>query len=95
MDIKPLYDRVVIKPQAVEEKTQSGIYIPETAQKERPQIGEVVAVGTGKRTDSGDLTKLTVQVGDKVLFPKYGPTEVSLDGEDYLIAKEEEILAIV
>ena len=72
MDIKPLYDRVVIKPQAVEEKTESGIYIPETAQKERPQIGEVVAVGDGKRTESGELTKLTVKVGDKVLFPKYG-----------------------
>ena len=95
MKITPLYDRVVIKPQKLEEKTESGIYIPETAQKDRPQMGEIVAVGSGKVLPSGETKALTVKVGDTVLFSKYGPTEVTLEGEDYLVAKEEDLLAIV
>ena len=95
MNIKPLYDRVVIEPQEAEEKTSSGIYIPDTAQKDRPQTGKVVAVGEGKLLTSGEMKALTVKVGDTVLFTKYGPTEVTIEGKDYLVAKEEEILAIV
>ncbi len=95
MNIKPLYDRVVIEPQEAEEKTASGIYIPDTAQKDRPQTGKVVSVGEGKVLASGELKPLTVKVGDTVLFSKYGPTEVTVEGKEYLVAKEEEILAIV
>ena len=95
MKIKPLYDRVVIEPQEAVEKTESGIYIPETAQKDRPQMGTVVAVGSGKVLDSGELRPVTVKVGDTVLFSKYGPTEVTIDGKDYLVTKEEDILAII
>ena len=95
MNIKPLYDRVVIEPQEAEEKTASGIYIPDTAQKDRPQIGKIVAVGQGKVLESGEIKPLTVKVGDTVLFGKYGPAEVTHEGKDYLVAKEDEILAIV
>jgi len=95
MNIKPLYDRVVIKPQAKKEKTESGIYIPETVDKERPQMGEIIAVGEGKIMSNGDVKPLKVKVGDKVLFSKYGPTEITLEGEEYLITKEEELLAII
>lgn len=93
--MKPLYDRVVIKAQEQEEKTESGIYIPDTAQKERPQMGEVIAVGEGKLLSNGDIKPLTVKEGDTVLFSKYGPTEVTVEGEDYLIAKEDELLAVL
>lgn len=93
--MKPLYDRVVIKAQEQEEKTESGIYIPDTAQKERPQTGEVIAVGEGKLLSNGELKPLTVKEGDTVLFSKYGPTEVTVEGEDYLIAKEDELLAVL
>lgn len=84
MNIQPLFDKVLIKPQKLEEKTASGIYIPDTAKQDKPQFGEVVAVG--------DNTKV-VSSGQKVVFAKYGPTEISIEGEDYLIVKEEDILA--
>ncbi len=94
VNLKPLADRVVVQPAAAEEKTKSGIIIPDTA-KEKPQRGEVVAVGAGKVADSGNLIKPTVSVGDTVLYGKYSGTEITIEGEDYLIMKESDILAIV
>ena len=89
VSIKPLADRVLIKPAPAEDKTASGIIIPDTA-KEKPQRGEVVAVGPGKKDEP-----TTVSVGDKVLYGKYSGTEITLDGDDYLIMRESDILAIV
>jgi chaperonin GroES len=94
MKIKPLADRVVIKPAAAEEKTKGGIILPDTA-KEKPVVGEVMAVGPGKVTDDGKKVLLEVKVGDKVLYGKYSGTEVTLDGEEYLIMREADIFAIV
>lgn len=88
INIKPLADRVVVEPAAAEEKTASGIFIPDTA-KEKPQKGIVVAVGPGKKDEP-----TTVQVGDKVLYGKYAGTELNIDGSDYLIMRESDILAI-
>ncbi|MDS1029189.1 co-chaperone GroES [Bacillota bacterium LX-D] len=94
MNIKPLGDRVVIKVLSSEEKTKSGIVIPDTA-KEKPQEGEVVAVGTGRALDNGQKAALEVAVGDKVIYSKYAGTEVKLDGEEYLIVRESDILAVI
>ncbi|MFD3162297.1 co-chaperone GroES [Herpetosiphon sp. NSE202] len=93
--IRPLADRVVIKPQAKEEKTKSGLFLPDTASKEKPQEGVVVAVGEGKLDDNGKRVPVAVQVGDSVLFAKYAGTEIKLDDEDYLILAEKDILAVV
>ena len=92
MKLKPLSDRVVVKPQDVEEKTASGIILPDTA-KEKPQIGKVVAVGKGKNSDSGSLIKMDIKVNDKVLYGKYSGTEISFEGDDLLIMRESDILA--
>ncbi len=94
MKIKPLYDRVIIKRIEEEEKTKGGIVIPDTA-KEKPIQGEVIAVGEGKRLDDGSLRPLQVKVGDKVLFGKYAGTEIQIEGEERLIMREEDIMAIV
>ena len=94
MKIKPLSDRVVVKAEAAEEKTASGIILPDTA-KEKPQMGKVVAIGPGKISDSGSSIKMTVKVGDKVLYGKYSGTEVTFENEDYLIMKENDIFAIL
>jgi chaperonin GroES len=94
MKVRPLYDRVLIKRLDTEEKTKGGIIIPDTA-KEKPQEGRVIAVGKGKLLDDGSTRALDVKVGDKVLFGKYSGSDISIDGEDYLILREEEILAIV
>jgi len=94
MNLKPLGDRVVVKPSEGEEKTKSGILIPDTA-KEKPSEGEVVAVGSGNRDESGKKIPLEVKVGDKVLYSKYGGTEVKVEGKEYLILRESDILAIV
>ena len=94
MKIKPLSDRIVIKAQDAEEKTASGIILPDTA-KEKPQIGEVVAVGPGKVNDSGNLNKMTLKKGDVVLYGKYSGTEVNHEGMDLLIMRESDILAIL
>ena len=91
--IKPLGDRVVIKPQPAEEKTSSGLFIPDTA-KEKPQKGTVVAVGQG-RYENGTKIDMTVKEGDTVLYGKYAGTEITLDGEEYLIMREADILGIV
>jgi chaperonin GroES len=92
--IRPVGDRVVVKPSAREEVTRSGIVIPDTA-KEKPQEGTVIAVGTGKLSDKGDRVPLEVKEGDRVLFAKYGGTEFKLDGDDLLVLRESDILAII
>jgi chaperonin GroES len=94
MKMKPLADRVVIKPAQAEEKTKGGIILPDTA-KEKPVVGEVVAVGPGKVTDDGKKVAPEVKVGDKVLYGKYSGTEVTVEGEEYLIMREADIFAIV
>jgi len=93
MTVKPLADRVVVKPSEAEEKTHGGIILPDTA-REKPQQGSVIAVGPGK-FENGVKVPMEVKVGDKVLYGKYSGTEVSIDGEDYLIMKESDILAIL
>ncbi len=94
MKLKPLYDRVLVKPFEEEEVKKGGIIIPDTA-KERPQQGEVIEVGEGKVNDEGKVIPLKVKKGDKVLFSKYAGTEIEIDDEKYLIMRESEILAIV
>jgi chaperonin GroES len=94
MSFRPLGDRVLVKRVEEEAKTKGGIIIPDTA-KEKPQEGEVVSVGPGARNDKGDVVALDVKAGDRVLFGKWGGTEVKIDGEDLLILKESDILGIV
>ena len=94
MNIRPLYDRVVIKRIEEAETKQGGLYIPDSA-KEKPQEGEVVAVGQGKRLENGKLAPLDVKAGDRILFGKYSGSEIKLDGNDYLILREDEILGIL
>ena len=94
MNLKPLQDRVVVKPAEAEEVSKGGIILPDTA-KEKPQEGEVMAVGPGKVADSGELIKPQVKKGDKVLYGKYSGTEITVDGEDYLIVRESDIFAIL
>jgi chaperonin GroES len=92
--IRPVGDRVVVKPAAKEEVTRSGIVIPDTA-KEKPQEGEVIAIGSGKLLDNGDRVPLELKVGDRVLYAKYGGTEFKLDGEEYLVLRESDVLAVL
>ena len=94
MKIKPLSDRVVILPLEAEEKTSGGIYLPDTA-KEKPQMGKIVAAGPGKVSDSGQLVKIEVKVGDTVLYGKYSGTDITLEDKDYLIVRESDILAVL
>lgn len=94
MNVKPLEDRIILKPMEAEEKTAGGIIIPDNA-KEKPQKGEVIAVGPGKITDKGHKIEVSLKKGDKVLYGKYSGTEVTIDGEDYLIVRESDILAII
>ena len=95
MKIRPLYDRIVVKRiEDSTEKTASGLFIPDSA-KEKPQEGEVVAVGKGKRLEDGKLVALDVQKGDRILFGKYSGSEIRLDGEEYMIMREDEILGIL
>jgi chaperonin GroES len=94
MKIKPLHDRVIVERLASEEKTAGGIIIPDTA-KEKPQEGKVIAVGEGRRDKNGNLIEPEVKKGDRVLFSRWGGTEVKIDGEEYLIMKEEDILAVL
>jgi len=92
--IRPLQDRIIVKRIDAEDKTVGGIYIPDTA-KEKPQEGEVIAVGKGKRLDSGEVQALDLKVGDRILFSKYGGTDVKIDGEDYLIMREDDVLGVI
>jgi len=95
MMIQPLRDNVIIEPKSPEEMTKSGIIIPDTADQKRPEQGTIVAVGPGKKMKDGSKVPLDVKKGDVVLFSKYGPTEIEVNGKEYLIAKEEDILAIL
>ncbi len=94
MKIKPLSDRVLIEPLR-EEKRKGGIILPDTVEKERPEKGKILAVGPGKIDDNGKKIPMSVKKGDKVLFTKYGPNEIKVDEKEYLIAREEDILAII
>jgi len=93
--IKPLADYVLLEPIKEEEKTKSGIYLPESAEKEKPEQGKVIAVGPGRRDEKGNLIPVSVKPGQKVLFKKYGPDEIKVDDKEYLICKEEDIVAII
>jgi chaperonin GroES len=92
--IKPLEDRILVKPLEAEQTTKSGLVIPDTA-KEKPQEGEVLALGPGRVDDNGNRVPLDISVGDKVIYSKYGGTEVKYDGEDYLILSARDVLAVV
>jgi len=94
MNIRPLYDRIVIKRIEEKEVVQGGIIIPDSA-KEKPQEGEVVAVGQGKRLENGNVVALDVKVGDRILFGKYSGSEIKLDGQEYIIMREDEVLGIL
>jgi chaperonin GroES len=94
MNIRPLHDRVIVKRMEEERTTAGGIVIPDTAA-EKPSRGEIVAAGHGKITDSGDVRPLDIKVGDKILFGKYAGTEVKVDGEELLVMREEDIMAVI
>lgn len=93
MNVKPLEDRIIIKPMEAEEKTAGGIIIPDAA-KEKPQKGEVVAVGPGKTNEKGHKIEMSLKKGDQVLYGKYSGTEISIEGSDYLIVRESDVLAV-
>ena len=95
MNLKPLYDHVIIKPIAEDEVTKSGIVLPDTVDKEKPEKGEVYAIGPGKITEKGERAIMSVKVGDKVMFKKYSPDEVKVDGEEYLVISEADIIAVI
>jgi chaperonin GroES len=94
MNLTPLHDRVIVRAAKPEEVTKGGIIIPDTA-KEKPMQGEIIAVGAGKQTEDGKVTPLQVKAGDTVLYGKYAGTEISVDGDDYLIMRESDIFAVV
>ena len=95
MQIQPLSDHVLIKPITREEKTKSGIVLPDTASKEKPEQGKVIAVGPGKMLTSGKRQVMSVKKGQTVLFTKYGPNEIEVEDKEYLIAREDDILAVI
>ena len=94
MNIKPLSDHILIEPVSGKEKTDSGFFVPQSSDKERPEQGKVVAVGLGKMV-KGERVPMEIKVGDIVIFSKYGPSEIKVQNKDYLIAKEEDVLAIL
>jgi chaperonin GroES len=95
MNIKPLHDNVIVKPISEDEVTKFGLVIPETIDKEKPEKGEVIAVGAGKILDNGQLAPMSVKVGDKVMFKKYSPDEIKIDGKEVLVISERDIIAIL
>ncbi len=95
MTIRPLSDHILIEPVKEEEKTKAGIFLPDTANKEKSEEGKVIAVGPGKKMEDGKMMIMSVKTGDKVLFTKYGPHDIKIDGKEYLIASESDILAII
>ncbi len=95
MNFKPLTNHVFLEPVESEKVTKLGIIIPDTASKDRPMMGKVIAVGPGKTNDKGELRPMTVKIGDTVLFKKYGPDEIEIDGKKYLVGDEEDVLAVV
>ncbi len=94
MNVRPLHDRILVKRIEEKETVKGGIIIPDTA-KEKPQEGEVVAVGNGKKTDKGELIPLDVKVGDRILFGKYSGTEIKIEDQEYLIIREDEVLGVI
>ena len=95
MNLKPLSNHLFIEPLEEERTTKSGIVIPDTADKEKPTRGKVLATGPGKRNEKGELVPMSVKVGDVVLFKKYGPDEIEMDGKKYLVGDEDDVLAII
>jgi chaperonin GroES len=95
MKLTPLFNNVIVKASSREEVTKSGIVLPETLDKEKPEKGEVIACGTGKLLDNGQTAPMRVKVGDQVLFKKYSPDEIKIDGQDYLVLSESDIIAII
>lgn len=95
LKLKPLNDKVIIKPIQEDEVTKAGIVLPETAEKERPEKGEVIAVGPGKLLENGSRAPMSVKVGDKVIFKKYSPDEIKIDKEEYLVIDESDIIGII
>jgi chaperonin GroES len=94
VQLKPLADRIVVKPMEAEEVTSGGIVLPDTA-KEKPQKGEVVAVGPGKMLDNGKVVEMEVKVGDVIFYSKYGGTEIKINGEEYVILRQDDVLAVI
>ncbi len=95
MKLKPLHNNVIVKTLSQEEVTKAGIVLPDTVDKEKPEKGEIIAVGPGKSLDNGQLAAMTLKVGDKVVFKKYSPDEIKIDGEDYLVLSESDVIAIL
>jgi len=95
MNFKPLSNHVFIEPLEEEKMTKSGIVLPETADKEKPVMGKIIATGPGKKSEKGEVAPMSVKVGDKVLFKKYGPDEIEVEGKKYLVGDEDDILAII
>lgn len=93
--LRPLGDRVIVKPAAKEEMTKAGILLPDTVDKERPEHGEVIAVGPGKTLETGQVAPMSIKIGDKVVFKKYGPDEVKVDDVDYLVISESDVMAVI
>ncbi|HNQ44960.1 MAG TPA: co-chaperone GroES [bacterium] len=95
MKLQPLHDQVIIKPLTAEEKTKSGIILPDTINKDRPEQGEVIAVGPGRLLDNGQRAPMSVKTGEKVVFKKYSTEDLKLDGQEYVVVAERDILAII
>ncbi len=95
MNLKPLGDNVIVKPITEDEMTKAGIVLPDTVDKEKPEKGEIVAVGPGKRLDNGQRAEMSVKIGDRVMFKKYSPDEIKIEGEEYLVISESDIIAII
>ncbi|MEK7655207.1 MAG: co-chaperone GroES [Patescibacteria group bacterium] len=95
MTLRPLGDRVIVKPAAKEEMTKAGIILPDTVDKERPEQGEIIAVGPGRLLDSGNRATMSVKVGDKIVFKKYSPDEVKIGNEEYLVISESDVMAVI
>lgn len=95
MNIKPLGDKIIVKPISKDEVTKSGIVLPDTADKERPEQGEVIAVGPGKLLDNGQRAEVSVQVGNKILFKKYSPDEFKINGEELLVLSEGDVIGVI
>lgn len=93
--LRPMGDRVIVKPVAKEEMTKAGIILPDTVDKERPEQGEVVSVGPGRVLDNGQIAPMSLKVGDKVMFKKYSPDEVKIEDEEYLVISESDVLAVI
>lgn len=95
MQLRPIGDRVIVKPAAKEEMTKAGIILPDTVNKERPENGEVIAVGPGKMLENGTRSAMSIKVGDKVVFKKYSPDEVKIDDVEYLVISESDVMAVI